>query len=155
MVMADRIVILDAGAIAQQGAPEEAYRRPNSPFVASFLGADNVIEGEVRSGDGGKAMVLADGLRLALPQQDAGDGRSVIHFRSDAVTIGDAPAQPGLTLPGRIAQVSYPGGRWRYAIETAAGVFLVDGDRRARPGDAVRLTIPASEMFVFASPASR
>src|SRR5215472_6841727 len=43
MVMADRIVILDAGAIAQQGAPEEIYNRPASPFVASFLGAANAV----------------------------------------------------------------------------------------------------------------
>src|SRR5712692_8761005 len=45
MVMADRIVILDAGRVAQIGAPEEIYNRPNSPFVASFLGAGNVVTG--------------------------------------------------------------------------------------------------------------
>src|SRR5438046_3594618 len=39
LVMADRIVILDAGPVAQIGAPEEIYNRPNSPFVATFLGA--------------------------------------------------------------------------------------------------------------------
>jgi len=38
MVMADRIVILDGGRAAQIGAPEEIYNRPNSPFVASFMG---------------------------------------------------------------------------------------------------------------------
>ena len=42
MVMADRIAILDAGRIAQLGSPEEVYNRPNSPFVASFMGAGNV-----------------------------------------------------------------------------------------------------------------
>ncbi len=41
MVMADRIAILDAGRIAQPGAPEEVYNRPNSPFIASFMGAGN------------------------------------------------------------------------------------------------------------------
>ncbi len=41
MVMADRIVILDAGHIAQQGAPEQVYNNPVSPFVAAFLGAGN------------------------------------------------------------------------------------------------------------------
>jgi len=39
MVMADRIAILDAGRIAQLGTPEEVYNRPNSPFIASFMGA--------------------------------------------------------------------------------------------------------------------
>ena len=48
MVMADRIAILDAGRIAQLGSPEEVYNRPNSPFVASFMGAGNVLELEAR-----------------------------------------------------------------------------------------------------------
>src|SRR6202007_2375000 len=43
MVMADRIVILDKGRIAQIGTPEEIYNQPNSPFVASFMGASNVV----------------------------------------------------------------------------------------------------------------
>src|SRR5271167_2788606 len=43
MVMADRIAILDAGRVAQIGTPEEMYNHPNSPFVASFMGATNVL----------------------------------------------------------------------------------------------------------------
>src|SRR5918995_2079064 len=53
MVMADRIAILDAGRIAQLGTPEEVYNRPNSPFVASFMGAGNVLALEARPADGG------------------------------------------------------------------------------------------------------
>ncbi|HYN12198.1 MAG TPA: ABC transporter ATP-binding protein, partial [Burkholderiales bacterium] len=53
MVMADRIAILDAGRIAQLGSPEEVYNRPNSPFIASFMGAGNVVELEARPADGG------------------------------------------------------------------------------------------------------
>jgi putative spermidine/putrescine transport system ATP-binding protein len=43
MVMADKIVILNAGQIAQQGTPEEVYNRPASAFVAAFMGAENVL----------------------------------------------------------------------------------------------------------------
>src|SRR6266700_4043092 len=53
MVMADRIVILDAGRAAQIGTPEEIYTRPNSPFVASFLGAGNVATLHSSRGAGG------------------------------------------------------------------------------------------------------
>ena len=38
MVMADRIVILDRGEIAQIGTPEEVYNRPQSSFVAAVMG---------------------------------------------------------------------------------------------------------------------
>ena len=44
MVMADRIAIMDAGDIVQLGTPEEVYNRPVSPFVAAFMGADNVVQ---------------------------------------------------------------------------------------------------------------
>ncbi|HET6519579.1 MAG TPA: ABC transporter ATP-binding protein, partial [Geminicoccaceae bacterium] len=52
MVMADRIAIMAAGRIVQLGAPEEMYNRPASPFVAAFMGADNVIRLPVERGAG-------------------------------------------------------------------------------------------------------
>ena len=47
MVLADRLVVLRAGRVEQQGAPEELYRRPRSRFVAEFLGATNLVAGRV------------------------------------------------------------------------------------------------------------
>ena len=52
--MADRIVVMDAGRIAQVGPPEEVYDRPDSPFVASFMGADNTLDLEVAPAAGGR-----------------------------------------------------------------------------------------------------
>ena len=50
MVIADRIVILNRGRIEQQGRPEDIYNRPVSPFVARFMGAENMIELRARCG---------------------------------------------------------------------------------------------------------
>src|ERR687893_220835 len=53
MTMADRIVVMEAGRIAQIGSPKDVYDHPNSPFVASFMGADNTIDLDVaRTGAG-------------------------------------------------------------------------------------------------------
>src|SRR5262245_34444177 len=73
MVMADRIAILDAGRIAQIGNPEEIYHHPNSLFVATFLGAGNVVPLRVR-GDG---ELIAEDIETdaALP---AGEG--IVHW---------------------------------------------------------------------------
>src|SRR5260221_4157798 len=54
MVMADRIVILDGGRAAQIGTPEEIYNRPNSPFVASFMGAGNIVPLQLKNGADGE-----------------------------------------------------------------------------------------------------
>src|SRR5919108_5086931 len=112
MVMADRIAILDAGRIAQLGTPEEVYNRPNSPFVASFMGAGNVLQLEARAANGGIEIqrgahndaVFIPGSGLAGPV--------VAYFRSEAARIGpaDAAASDRLLLRGRIVHASYPGG---------------------------------------------
>ena len=44
MVMADRVVVLDQGRVAQVGTPEEVFQRPASPYVASFMGAENIVD---------------------------------------------------------------------------------------------------------------
>ena len=48
--IADRVLILDNGEIIRAGAPAEVWARPESAFVARFLGLGNVIEGEVSGG---------------------------------------------------------------------------------------------------------
>jgi ABC-type Fe3+/spermidine/putrescine transport system ATPase subunit len=149
MTMADRIVILDAGTIAQEGSPEAIYRAPNSAFVASFLGADNVISGTASGNQGGTEIRIADGTSIQLAQARPVAGPCLVHFRSNAVRFGEAAGPGGLHLSGAIAQASYPGGIYRYEVETAAGRFFVDDARRLSAGDSVHIVIPAEEMHVF------
>src|SRR6202162_115580 len=59
MVMADRIAILDAGRAAQIGTPEEIYDHPNSPFVANFMGAGNIVP--LRLHQAGERVAIAAG----------------------------------------------------------------------------------------------
>ena len=149
MTMADEIVILDAGRVLQKGSPEEVYRAPNSPFVASFLGADNVISGEARTEGHATAIRLPGGGETRIASARRVEGDCIIHFRANAVHFRAGSERNGLRLSGRITQTSYPGGVYRYEVETPAGRFLVDDERRAAPGDAVELLIPAEEMHVF------
>lgn len=161
MVMADRIVILNAGRIEQAGAPETIYNRPASPFVADFMGADNtlVLDGEVNGG----AVALASGpynaaasIDLArLPTREAlpsGRGRLQAHFRSEAAELtpaGDGADPGALALEGVIAQVSYPGGVWRHQVEIGGRSFLVDAKASHAPGTRVSVRLPAEALFLF------
>ena len=82
MLMADRIALVDGGALIQVGAPMELYRHPRDAFCASFLGEANRLDGVVRAGmaetalgavaapgqaDGARVEVLVrpEGLRLS------------------------------------------------------------------------------------------
>jgi spermidine/putrescine transport system ATP-binding protein len=58
MTMSDRIAVMRMGLIEQIGAPEEVYEHPATEFVAGFLGASNLLEGEVKQREGALATVL-------------------------------------------------------------------------------------------------
>ena len=69
--MADRIVILNGAAIDQVGPPEDVYNAPASPFVARFMGAENVIDAQCTD-DGWRrlrfCLVLRTNLRACAGQ---------------------------------------------------------------------------------------
>ncbi|WP_284260634.1 ABC transporter ATP-binding protein [Bradyrhizobium iriomotense] len=153
MTMADRLVIMQAGRIAQIGTPEEVYDRPASAFVANFMGAENVLPVHVaRSADGtavsaGAAVArLADHDATALPA-----GEAVAYFRDDAASLDapDAAPQGDLLVPGRIAARSYPGGLYRYRVEAAGRQITIDDTARHEPGAAVGLRIPVRRLHIF------
>ena len=67
--MSDRIAVMRAGRIEQLGAPEELYERPQTAFVAGFLGVSNLLDGERRRRATAQARdrQLADGTPLRAP----------------------------------------------------------------------------------------
>jgi molybdopterin-binding protein len=52
-LLGDVAILLDGGRVLQQGAPDVVFRRPASPYVAEFLGAENVFAGDARVEGGG------------------------------------------------------------------------------------------------------
>jgi len=57
--MADRVVIMSNGEVAQVGQPKDIYRAPANRFVAEFVGRNNIISGKVKSAATGKAVIDA------------------------------------------------------------------------------------------------
>jgi iron(III) transport system ATP-binding protein len=67
LTMADRIVVMDHGRIAQIGAPREVYRAPTTPFVADFVGLMNFLPGVMTAGR--VAQVRCGGALLQVPTE--------------------------------------------------------------------------------------
>jgi putative spermidine/putrescine transport system ATP-binding protein len=157
MVMADRIVVLDRGRVSQMGTPEELWHRPATPFVASFMGADNVVEIDAEADDGVVAVRQPSGIvRLPAGRDGAhvaarGRGRFRAHFRSHMARLApaDAPAGPALRLDGRVTQQAYLGDGWRYGVTVGDRRYLVDDAARFAPGEAVAVVIPAPALHLF------
>ena len=71
LTMSDRIAIMNRGEVEQIGSPEDVYERPESPFVAGFIGVSNLIPAEqvpgASNGKGSYACVRPEKLRVEDP----------------------------------------------------------------------------------------
>jgi iron(III) transport system ATP-binding protein len=99
LTMADRIVVMDTGTIAQLGTARELYEQPTSRFVAEFIGRMNILP--VDNG------VFA-GQQLALPADK--QGATMIGIRPEDVRVhaGTAPSDPKL-IPVKLRNTIYLG----------------------------------------------
>jgi len=159
MVMADHIAVLDAGRVAQIGTPEDIYNRPNSPFVASFMGAANVVSLRARSdgklaGDG----VEIDAVLIAAHRNGHWPGGTLVnaHFRSEDARLCPPGQQADgcLVLHGEIVQCSYPGGFYRYAVRVGSRQYLVDDERRLAIGEPIAIALPATALHLYRATAA-
>jgi ABC-type Fe3+/spermidine/putrescine transport system ATPase subunit len=151
MTMADRIVVMDQGRVAQVGAPEEVYHRPVSPFVATFMGADNTITLKIGEGPAGRR-VEAGPHHAAAPVQGAiAVGQTIAYFRDDVARI-ESPARQAegeITLQGKVTLRSYPGGHYRYAIAVGDRDYMVRDARLFEVGTPVGLCLPVAALHLF------
>jgi molybdate/tungstate transport system ATP-binding protein len=87
--LGDIAIVMDAGRVLQQGIPAEVFGKPASPYIADFLGAENVFAGTVRAFDP-DAVAVSSGLDSSLA------GRAVA-FTTGALTfyaVGDTQTGP-------------------------------------------------------------
>jgi molybdate/tungstate transport system ATP-binding protein len=93
-LLGDVAILLDRGRVLQHGPPEEVFRKPASPYIAEFLGAENVIAGTVRVLEDEAPDWIA-GERVSSPRYHA------IEFRSGGLTlytVGDSVAGPAYAV---------------------------------------------------------
>ncbi|TVQ56422.1 MAG: ABC transporter ATP-binding protein [Rhodobacteraceae bacterium] len=145
MAIADRIVVMNAGRIEDEGPPERVYRRPRTRFAAAFLGETTFLEAVARGG----AFDTPLG-PLALPHPAPEGARVTLSLRPEHVGVGD-----GLSLGrGEVIETVFQGvhRRVRCAMAAAPGVELlallpVGAD--AQVGDVLDLTLDAPHVAVL------
>ncbi|MGM0348865.1 ABC transporter ATP-binding protein [Streptomyces sp. Adlamb9] len=105
LTMSDRIAVFDRGRIAQVGTPAEIYERPATPFVASFVGTSNLLDGEVA-----RRLVGAPGTYNIRPEKIR-----VLKESAEA----DEPEHT--TATGLVADVVYLGDTTRLLVDLDGG----------------------------------
>jgi spermidine/putrescine transport system ATP-binding protein len=157
MTMSDRLAVMRLGRIEQIGPPEEVYESPMTEFVAGFLGASNMLEGEMKErSDGMSAVLLMGGDVVHLPAERApfATGTSVkvgvrpekVHITRDDDAVESQPRAGFNSISGLLRMSTYIGVSHQYKVEGPGGhtftVWVQNlGDTLApHPGERVRLS---------------
>ena len=150
-VLADQVLVLDGGRVAQRGTPAEITARPRSPWVAALAGTNLFAGNAAADGrlvlDGGATLVVADRL-------DPGPVLAVVHPRAVSVHRSRPDGSARNAWPGRVAAVEAVGDRLRVRVDanppvvaevTAAAV----ADIGLVEGAAVWVAVKATEVVVY------
>jgi spermidine/putrescine transport system ATP-binding protein len=148
MTMADSIAVMNDGKIEQLGAPEELYERPQTAFVAGFLGVSNLLPATVEGPD---AVRLDDGT-VVRATANGHVGRVAAGVRPEKIALGE---QGGANrLAGTVVETAYIGVATQLVVETPAGTVQVfaqnidSGPRVPAPGSPVTLSWSPESTFV-------
>jgi iron(III) transport system ATP-binding protein len=147
LAVSDRIIVMDKGAIAQEGTPADLYERPANAFVADFIGGANLVDCEIIGRDGDRALVRAGPLTLSV-QSELQPRTAKLVIRPSAAHVQSA-ASPG-SLPAEVRKATYLGSHWDYWLSTEIGDLFVTqetGPRRSQ-GESVHVTFKTERLAV-------
>ncbi len=149
MVMSRRVIVMERGAIAQEGAPEDIYGTPRSRFVADFIGSSNFIEGKVvqEEGEGRWTVEASWGPMSCVSTESHSPGTPVvIAVRPERIEVGSSARRGANTIPGVLKSRFFLGPFLEYFVD-ANGISLRVQRTSAlsvEPGAAVLLSIEPS-----------
>jgi multiple sugar transport system ATP-binding protein len=158
MTLADRIVIMNEGAIQQVGSPLDVYERPVNLFVATFIGspAMNIIEARLEGGilkaEGFEARPTArQAERLAACQGPVRVGFRPQHMAVGSGAAAQAPAAVGCSVQARVEVVEHLGSE-RFVYARAGQTTLtarLDEAGRVREGETCFFQVDVERLHLF------
>ncbi|MBF9232311.1 ABC transporter ATP-binding protein [Microvirga alba] len=124
--MCDKVVVMKGGKLEQIGSPIDVYEAPATPFVASFVGRTNRLEGSA-NGDG---TVIIGTAVLRVPGRPG--GKVEILVRPHRIKLVDANASPEGSaerfnrLAGTLTRVTFVGDLLQYHVDVAGTEVIVE-----------------------------
>lgn len=130
IALADMVVVMDQGQIEQAGSAREVFDRPRTPYVARFIGGQNVLSGTVTQSGGGTVTIDSGGQRIVITAPDPAPpvGTSFeVAVRRDRIRLRRQGAgEAGLnTVSGRVSAMEYQGSWLKITLEEACGEEFV------------------------------
>ena len=120
--IADQVAVMNAGRIAQIGAPRELYRQPADRFVAEFVGLSNIVAAELveHNARGATVRVFGQTIRSRRPPRNP-DHQVAVVLRPEALRVEKAG---GAGVPARVLTQAFVGPLVRYTVTAHDGTVL-------------------------------
>jgi iron(III) transport system ATP-binding protein len=150
--VSDEVVVMNNGAIEQQGPPRDLYRRPNSAFVANFIGESNVVEAILEKSGGSCKILLGESyIDLGERAVDNPPGKIKLSLRPEMFKLRE-DGDPKHHVAGTVAHSSYMGPVIEYLISTTIGELFTTasaGEQQFEPGQQVFLHLHPDELILL------
>ncbi|HUL87217.1 MAG TPA: ABC transporter ATP-binding protein [Pseudolabrys sp.] len=148
MAIADRIVLLDAGLIAQEGPPTALYNEPATLFAAEFMGSNNRLDGKLAESSGGRAMIELFGERLSgiARTKAAAGGKATGIIRIERVRCASSPGPNRLKM--ELKAPMYLGERWELVFARETLSVRAYASAPLEPGEHY-VEFPTEALWVF------
>ena len=147
MAMSDRVAVFRAGRIEQVASPEVLYEEPQRPFVASFIGENNLLEGRIVSVEQGVCQVEVGDQRVqAAHIADLAPGsETLVAIRPERVNIAPLSMHYSNEFDALVEDISFLGDHLRVRLEVCGNADFIAkipnivGHGGILPGDTVRI----------------
>jgi iron(III) transport system ATP-binding protein len=152
LAMSDRIIVMEAGRIAQIGTPREIYEQPANAFVADFVGASNLLAAEIELVDGVSKARIGDALLDILPGKAPAPGPATLAIRPERIQIAQPGDSEANTVAAKVVANSYLGSR-NLLVATIGTQQIRAETGGTVDGETIELVMPPEALSLY--PASR
>ncbi len=151
--LADRVAVMNEGRIIQVGRPEEIFRKPNSEFVANFVGVENLFRGKSIV-ENGSAHINVDGVDIFSTGKKSGE--VFVSVRPEEILISKQPFKSSArnSLKGKIVRIVNSGATAKVTVDTGIPFKIMITrqsleNMQLKEGETAYITFKASAVHIF------
>jgi iron(III) transport system ATP-binding protein len=146
--VADRVLLMKAGKVVQDGSPKQLYEDPADLYAAEFLGTNITLRGRV---DADGAIAGPDWRIPATPRDRLSPGAAVVGVvRAERVSVAHEPGAD--RLPATVEACLYLGDHWEYRLAHNSLKLRARGMTPLALGEQVWVSLPHEHVWVFNDP---
>ena len=124
--LSDRIAVMNLGKVEQIGAPEQIYDRPQTPFVAEFIGDTNLLRGKIEGAHPTTLWIRTEtGIKMTVQQNNTANsltsGWVMVSVRPEKIQLSLTPTETANCFAGQLQDVMYLGTHVHCLVQLRSG----------------------------------